>query len=71
MSSWIYLKIGVGDDDTEWMVGFYDPKGTFRNESSHGNPNNAAARVHYLNGGSSGLDDLDRKSTSHLPEHGP
>lgn len=33
-----------------WTVGFYQPDGTFYPESDHGNPDNAAARVAWLNG---------------------
>jgi hypothetical protein len=33
-----------------WTVGFYDPKGKFQPESDWDNREDAAKRVHYLNG---------------------
>ena len=33
-----------------WTVGFYDPQGKFQPESDHPKPEEAAARVNYLNG---------------------
>ena len=34
-----------------WTVGFYDPNGRFQPESDHNSKQEAAERVHYLNGG--------------------
>lgn len=34
-----------------WTVGFYDPSGNWHAESDHEKREEAAARVHYLNGG--------------------
>jgi len=34
-----------------WTVGFYAPDGTFQPESDHSKQEEAAERVHYLNGG--------------------
>jgi len=34
-----------------FTVGFYKPDGSFESESDHGSKELAAARVHYLNGG--------------------
>lgn len=34
-----------------WTVGFYDPDGRWVPESDHGSSDEAAARVHWLNGG--------------------
>lgn len=34
-----------------WTVGFFDPRGEWISESDHGSAEEAAARVHYLNGG--------------------
>ena len=39
-----------------WTVGFYDPNGEWVAESDWGSPEEAAARVHYLNGGIGGAD---------------
>jgi hypothetical protein len=36
-----------------WTVGFYDPDGKFVPESDHESTEEAAGRVHYLNGGTS------------------
>lgn len=33
------------------VVGFYDPDGKFQPESDHSNSEDAAKRVHWLNGG--------------------
>lgn len=33
-----------------WTVGFYDPDGKFQTDSDHNNREDAAKRVHYLNG---------------------
>jgi len=34
-----------------WTVGFYKPYGIFEAESDHAIQEDAASRVHYLNGG--------------------
>lgn len=34
-----------------WTVGFYSPDGQWNAESDHPSPDEAAKRVHYLNGG--------------------
>lgn len=36
-----------------YTVGFYDPDGEWVPETDHGTVNEAASRVHWLNGGSS------------------
>jgi len=36
-----------------WTVGFYDPSSTWHADSDHDSADEAAARVHYLNGGQS------------------
>jgi len=45
--TWVYIK----SEPNLWTVGFYDPKGEWQPESDHGSTSEAAARVHYLNGG--------------------
>ena len=47
MATWLYRKT----ERRVWTVGFYDPQGAWHAESDHGTPSEAAARVHYLNGG--------------------
>ena len=34
-----------------WTVGFYDPEGRWHGDSDHAFREEAAKRVHYLNGG--------------------
>ena len=34
-----------------YTVGFYDPKGKWHSDSDHSSTDEAAKRVHYLNGG--------------------
>lgn len=44
-----------------WTVGFYDPNDTWEPESDHGSREEAARRVHWLNGGSNETsDETDR-----------
>lgn len=49
MSTWLY-RWGGGDLRT-WVVGFFDPQGTWVPVSDHKSQRSAAATVHYLNGG--------------------
>lgn len=44
---WVYIK----SEPNLWTVGFYEPGGGWHSESDFDNPADAAARVHYLNGG--------------------
>jgi hypothetical protein len=44
---WLYKSFEPG----LWTVGFYDPSGKWVPESDHDKREDAAARVHYLNGG--------------------
>lgn len=43
-----------------WTVGFYDPQGRWHSESDHSSPEEAARRVHYLNGGNLAAEEADR-----------
>ncbi len=45
--SFVYRK----SEPQLWTVGVYLPDGTYEPESDHESPEDAAARVHYLNGG--------------------
>lgn len=45
--TWVYIR----SEPRLWTVGFYEPDGKFVSESDHRTPQRAAARVHYLNGG--------------------
>ena len=45
--SYVYIRSEPG----LWTVGFYDPAGKWIPESDHDNRQEAAERVHYLNGG--------------------
>jgi len=44
---YVYIKTESG----LWQGGFYKPNGEWYPESDYGSPEEAAARVHYLNGG--------------------
>lgn len=44
---YIYIK----SEPQLWTVGYYDPAGKFNAESDHSSAEEAAQRVHYLNGG--------------------
>lgn len=43
----VYIKSEPG----LWTVGFYSPNGKWNSDSDHDNREDAAKRVHYLNGG--------------------
>lgn len=45
--TWVYLR----SEPNLWTVGFYDPQGNWQPDSDHSSPEEAAKRVHYLNGG--------------------
>lgn len=44
---YVYIK----SESQLWTVGFYDPQGNWYPESDWESRKEAAARVHYLNGG--------------------
>lgn len=48
MNGYVYQSFERG----LWTVGFYDPSGKWHPESDHDSTEEAAQRVHYLNGGS-------------------
>jgi hypothetical protein len=48
--SWVYRKT----EPNLWTVGFYAPDGTWEPESDHDNPEEAAQRCRWLNGGGGG-----------------
>ena len=45
------MYVYVKSEPSLYTVGFYDPKGTWVPESDWPSRDQAAARVHYLNGG--------------------
>ena len=45
-SAWLYQRAGRRC----WAVGYFDPAGQWQSESDHPNPEDAASRVHWLNG---------------------
>lgn len=49
MNGYVYESFESG----LWTVGHYGPDGKFHPESDHRLPEDAAERVHYLNGGGS------------------
>jgi hypothetical protein len=55
MSNYVYIQterenISNGNSGL-WTVGFYRPDGVFEPESDHSDEEEAAKRVHWLNGG--------------------
>ncbi|WP_409186465.1 hypothetical protein F9C11_20440 [Amycolatopsis sp. VS8301801F10] len=51
--TWIYESFETG----LWTVGFYRPDGSFAPATDHRSEEEAAQRVHYLNGGREGSPD--------------
>lgn len=47
MTTYVYIRSEPG----LWTVGFYAPDGKWHPESDHHDREEAAKRVHYLNGG--------------------
>lgn len=45
-TTWVYLQSEPG----LWTVGFYRPDGRWEPDTDHGSRDEAAERVHYLNG---------------------
>jgi len=45
--SYVYIR----SEPSLWTVGFYKPDGEWKSESDHGSTEEAAERVHWLNGG--------------------
>lgn len=50
MSAWVYIH---AKEAGCYTVGFYDPQGEWHPESDWPTDQQAAAQVHYLNGGNS------------------
>ena len=50
VSTWVYLESEPGC----WTVGYYDPSDRWQPVSDHASPEEAAEKVHYLNGGCPG-----------------
>ena len=44
------MYVYIRSEPNLWTVGFYDPTGKWNPESDHDTPEEAAERVHYLNG---------------------
>ena len=49
MSAWVYVR----SEPQLWTTGFYTPDGDFETDSDHDSKEDAARRVHWLNGGDS------------------
>lgn len=45
--TWVYIQ----SENNVWTTGFYYPNGHFMPEGDYSSPDEAAKRVHYLNGG--------------------
>ena len=52
-TNWVYVKSETG----LWTVGFYTPDGSWHTDSDHSSQEEAARRVHYLNGGTENQDE--------------
>ncbi|MFW6116664.1 MAG: hypothetical protein ACOC6F_02960 [bacterium] len=46
-----YRYLFIQSEQSLWTVGYYDEGGGWHPESDHDSPEEAAKRVHYLNGG--------------------
>lgn len=57
---WVYLQ----SEPDLWTVGFYDPKGKWLTDSDHSIREDAAKRVHYLNGGKANMEWLNEALNS-------
>lgn len=53
MSTWVYTRNSNAWSKEHWEVGYYTPSGIWISVSEHPSEEEAAARVHYLNGGCS------------------
>lgn len=51
MSVWVYRAPLVSNRGDPFVVGHYSPSGIWEAESDHTTAEEAAKRVHYLNGG--------------------
>ena len=51
-----------------WTVGYYDPSGQWQPESDHDIREEAAARIHYLNGGGGAMVDSSVAEAADLAE---
>jgi len=56
MGMWVYIK----SEPQLYTVGFYAPDGKFNTDSDWNTKDEAATRVHYLNGGGIDKDKLER-----------
>lgn len=45
------MYVYIQSEPNLWTAGFYDPKGKWQPESDHDTKEQAAERVHWLNGG--------------------
>ena len=45
------MYVYIQSERTLWTVGFYSPDGEWHPDSDHSSKEEAAQRVHYLNGG--------------------
>lgn len=45
------MYVYIESEHNLWTVGFYDPQGKWHPDSDHDSREEAAKRVHYLNGG--------------------
>ena len=55
---WVYIRTEFSPYEL-YTVGFYSPNGEWRTDSDHGTREDAARRVHYLNGGKESANDTE------------
>lgn len=61
MSGYCYIKT----EPALWTVGFNDPEGMWHTDSDHSTPEEAAQRVHWLNGGHAMDHSIDMAADAH------
>lgn len=62
--TWVYLR----SEPNLYTVGFYDPDGNWHADTDHNSPDEAARRVHWLNGGHF-VDDIILQRLISIDEH--
>lgn len=58
--TWVYIR----SEPQLWTVGFYRPDGSWEPDSDHGSSEEAAQRVHFLNGGADPFAGIDENTES-------
>jgi len=64
------MYVYINSEPGLWTVGFYAPDGKWHSDSDHNDREEAAKRVHYLNGGEGTAKDILKKLNQPDPELG-